>query len=149
MSIASFDKLQADIKTAMKAGEKEKVKTLRVILSEVKNISSNAGKELTEDMFLQVISRGIKQRKDSFSQFKDAGRDDLAVKEESEIALLLTYQPEQLSREELEAIVKECVAESGAESKKDMGKVMKLVMPRTKGKADGKEINQIVGSLLN
>ena len=149
MSQELVDRLTADIKTAMKAGEKDKVTALRMLNSAIKDKTINAGKEVTEEIVTSVINKAIKQRVDSFEQFTEADRDDLAVKEKAELEWLKVYQPEQMDEAAVETIVKECIAEIGAESKRDMGKVMKLLMPRVKGKADGKMVNQIVMSLLS
>jgi len=149
MSQKLFDQIMADIKTAMKAGEKDKLIALRMLHSAIKDQTVNAGKEITEEVVIAVVNKAIKQRIDSFEQFTEAGRDDLAVKEKAELEWLKTYQPAQMDQAAVEAVVKECIAESGAESKRDMGKVMKLLMPKVKGKADGKLVNHVVMSLLN
>ncbi len=149
MSQELVDRLTTDIKTAMKAGEKDKVTALRMLNSAIKDQTINAGREVTEEIVTSVINKAIKQRVDSFEQFTEAGRDDLAVKEKAELEWLKVYQPEQMDEAAVEAIVKDCIAEIGADSKRDMGKVMKLLMPRVKGKADGKVVNQIVMSLLS
>jgi len=148
MGLEVFEQLQSDIKTAMKAREKEKLTALRTLHAEIKNVSVNAGKELTEEDFVAVLSRAVKQRKDSVEQFKQGGREDLAAKEQAEIELIQEYLPAQLERDAIEAIVREAIAESGASGKKEMGKVMQLVMPKVKGKADGKLVNQVVMQLL-
>ncbi len=149
MSQELVDRITEDIKTAMKAGERDKLTALRMLYSAIKDQTINAGKEITEEIVISVVNKAIKQRIDSFEQFTAAGRDDLAVKEKAELEWLKVYQPEQMDQAAVEAVVKECIAESGAESKGDMGKVMKLLMPRIKGKADGKMVNQVVMSLLS
>ncbi len=148
MGSGLMDQIMADIKSAMKAGEREKLTVLRMLHSSIKDQSVNAGLEITEEIVIAVVGKAIKQRADSIEQFKAAGRDDLVAKEQAELAWLSAYQPEQMDQSAIEAVVKECIAESGALSKADMGKVMKLLMPRVKGKADGKLVNQVVLSLL-
>jgi len=149
MAIELIDQIMADIKTAMKSGERYKLTALRMLHSAIKDQTVNAGKEITEEVVTSVVNKAIKQRIDSFEQFTEAGRDDLAVKEQAELEWLRVYQPAQMDQAAVEAVVKECIAESGAESKRDMGKVMKLLMPKVKGKADGKLVNQVVMSLLS
>jgi len=149
MGVELIDQIMADIKTAMKSGERDKLTVLRMLHSAVKDQTVNAGKEITEEIVTAVVGKAIKQRMDSIEQFSAAGRDDLVAKEQAELDWLKDYQPEQMDQAAIEVIVKECIAESGAASKADMGKVMKLLMPRVKGKADGKLVNQVVMSLLH
>ena len=148
MSQELVDQIMNDVKTAMKAGEKDKVTALRMLQSAIKDQTVNAGKEVTGEIVNAVINKAVKQRADSIEQFQAAGRDDLVAKEEAELEWLKVYQPEQMDEAAIEAVVKESIAESGAESKRDMGKVMKVLMPKVKGKADGKVVNQIVMKLL-
>ncbi len=142
------EKLQQEIKQAMKEKETVKLSTLRLLMSEIKNKEIDAGKELEEADILSIIQKAAKQRKESIEQYRKGGREELAAKEEQELRILETYLPQQLSREELEAIIKEAIAKCGATSPKEMGKVMKEVMPAVKGKADGKEVNTLVRTLL-
>jgi len=103
---------------------------------------------LTEEEELTVLTREVKQHKDSLLEFKKAGRDDLVDKLQNEIQILNTYLPEQLTEEELANVVKQVISEVGAASKADMGKVMSAVMPKVKGKADGSQVNKLVAQLL-
>jgi uncharacterized protein YqeY len=137
-----------DIKTAMKAGEKDRLQTLRSLHAQIKDATVNAGKDMTDDAVTVVIAKQIKQRADALAQFRAANREDLAVIEEAEIAILRAYQPAQLSEEEIEAFVVEAIQTTGATTKKEMGKVMAALMPKVKGKADGSIVNRIVGSKL-
>ena len=137
-----------DIKTAMKAREKDTVTTLRTIHAQIKDAGTNAGKEETDELVATVLAKAIKQRQDSVEQFKQGGRDDLVAKELREIEWPKGYQPEQMDEAAIEAIVKKAIADAGASSKQDMGGVMKLVMPQVKGRADGKLVNQTVLRLL-
>jgi hypothetical protein len=148
MSVEAFERMQADIKDAMRAHAKEKLSALRMLHAELKNISVNAGKELTDEDFVAVVTRAIKQRSESAEQYKAGGRADLAAREEAEIAWFKAYLPAQLSADEVATIIRAAIAEAGAKGKQDMGKVMKLVMPRVKGRADGKLVNGLVGELL-
>lgn len=142
------EKLTEDIKAAMKAGEKDKLLTLRSLMAQIKDATVNAGKDMTDDAVLTVLARALKQRADAFEQFTQAGRLDLAQREEAEIAILRGYQPAQLSEAEIAALVDEAIAASGAASKKEMGKVMAILMPKVKGKADGAVVNKIVAGKL-
>ena len=142
------EQIQQDIKQAMKEKDQVKLSTLRLLMSEIKNKEIDAGKELEEADILSIIQKAAKQRKESIAQYKKGGREELAAKEERELEILNSYLPQQLSKEELEAIVKEAIAKCGATSPKEMGKVMKEVMPAVKGRADGKEVNALVRSLL-
>ena len=148
MEIPAFVSLQENIKTAMRAREKEQLTALRMLHSELKNASTNAGIELTEAIFIDVVTRAVKQRRDAGQQYADAGRQDLADKEAMEVKLFARYLPAQLSRAEVETLARACVDEPGATSKRGMGQVMKLLMPKVKGQADGKMVNEIVGALL-
>jgi uncharacterized protein len=137
-----------DITAAMKAGEKEKLSTLRMLLSAAKYKEVDLKRELNDEEFQQVASTLIRQRQDSIEQFISGGRQELADKEKREIEFLKVYLPAQLNADEVRAIVKKAAAEVGASGAKDMGKLMKAVMPLVKGKADGKLVNDIVKEVL-
>ena len=143
-----YDKLMADMKSAMKAKDMMAVNAIRGIIAKAKDLTVNAGKEMTDDAVLGVIAKGVKQRDESIAQFEAAGRAELAEGEKAERAFLQKYLPAQLSEAEVSAIVKAVIAETGATSKKDMGKVMKEKMARTKGQADGKLVSRLVGAAL-
>jgi uncharacterized protein len=143
-----LDKLILDIRDCMKAGEKDRLTALRTLHANVKDATVNQGKEVTDADFATMLAKAVKQRQDSLQQFTDAGREDLAAKERAELEWLKVYQPEQLSEAQVEELVKAAIATSGAASKKEMGKVMAVLMPQVKGKADGKLVNTIVQRLL-
>jgi len=143
-----FEKLLEDIKTAMKSGDKDNLAALRMLHAQIKDATINQAKEVTDADVATVIVKAIKQRQDSVAQFQQGGRQDLADKEIKEIELFKKYQPQQLSPSEIEALVKKAVAEAGATSRKEMGKVMAALMPHVKGKADGKLVSQIVQTSL-
>ena len=145
---ALADKVRADMTAAMKAQEKERLSTLRMLQSALKNEQINAGHELSDEEAMTVIRKAVKQRQDSIEQYTNAGRTELADKEKSEMELLKTYLPAEMSEEELESGLREIIASTGAQSKKDMGKVMKEATARYKGRADGKKIQEVVGRLL-
>jgi len=146
--MAMYETLMNDMKTAMKAHDMSAVNALRGVMAKAKDLTVNAGKEMTDEAVQQVIAKGVKQREESIAQFEAAGRAELAEGEKAEMALLKKYLPEQLSEEAVVAIVKETIAAVGATSKRDMGKVMKEVMARTKGQADGKLVSRLVGAAL-
>lgn len=148
MPVEAFEKMQADIKEAMKSHAKERLIALRTLHSEIKNVSTNAGKELTDEDFIGVVTRAIKQRVEAAEQYEAGGRADLVAKEKAEVEWFKAYLPAAMGIDEVKAIIQAAIAEVGAKSKQDMGKVMKIVMPKLKGRADGKLINQLVGELL-
>jgi uncharacterized protein YqeY len=145
---ALADRVRADMTAAMKAQEKERLSTLRMLQSSLKNEQINLGHELSDEEAMTVIRKAMKQREDSIEQYTNAGRTELAGKERSEMELLKTYLPPELSEEEVEAGVREIIASTGAQSKKDFGKVMKEATARFKGRVDGKKIQEIVQRLL-
>jgi uncharacterized protein YqeY len=142
------EQIDADTKGALKAGAKEKVSTLRMLSAALKNRQIDKRGPLTEDEVLEAVRSLIKQRRDSVEQFAKGGRQDLVDKETAEIAFLEIYLPQQLSREELEHLVREAIAQSGAQGSKDMGKVMKTLIPMVGGRADGKLVSDLVKSAL-
>jgi uncharacterized protein YqeY len=148
MASAVMDQLLADIKEAMKAHASETLMALRTLHAAIKDQTVNAGVEVTDEAVASVVAKAIKQRVDAIEQFQAANRQDLVDKEQKQVELYRKYQPKQLDRAEIEALVRQCIAESGAASKKEMGKVMQLLMPKVKGCADGKLVNQVVLSLL-
>ena len=148
MASALYDKLMADMKDAMKAHNMQTVNAVRGVIAKVKDLTVNAGKEITDDVVLAVVAKGVKQREESIAQFESAGRAELAAGEKAELEFLKGYLPAQFSEAEVAEVVKATVAELGATSKKDMGRVMKEVMARVKGQADGKLVSKLVGAAL-
>ncbi len=135
--------------TAMKAKDKERLSTIRMLKSALQTEQINKGDELTEEEELTVLAREKKQRVESLSEFKSAGRKDLIDKLDKEISIVDHYLPEQLSEDEIRKIVQDAIAQTQASSMKDMGKVMGALMPKTKGKADGALVSSIVKEELN
>lgn len=144
------DLLTEDMKQAMKDKESGKLRlsVIRMARANIKNIEIDEKRELNDDEVLAVLVKEVKMRQDSLEEFAKAGRDELVEQAKQEIAILRKYLPEQLSDEELKALVEEAVAETGAAGPKDMGKVMAALMPKTRGRADGKRINTMVRELL-
>ncbi len=143
-----IDTIRDDLKTAMKSREAARVEVLRFLLSEVKNIGINEKKELDDGVVTQVLQKLAKQRRDGCEQFKGAGRQDLADKELAELAILEHYLPRQMSDADVEAVVRAVAGEVGATSKKDVGKVMKAVLEKLKGAAEGKRVQAAVAKVL-
>ncbi|WP_017728406.1 GatB/YqeY domain-containing protein [Halalkalibacterium ligniniphilum] len=144
-----LDRLNEDMKKAMKDKDKQKLSVIRMVKSSLQNEQIKLGHELSEDEALTVLNRELKQRKDSLHEFEKANREDLASKIRDELTVLEDYMPEQLSEEELSAVIKETITEVGAASKADMGKVMGAIMPKVKGKADGGLVNRLVQQHLS
>ncbi len=140
--------LNDDLKDAMRSKDSLRRTVLRTLLSEIANAKIAKRSDLTEEEILLVINKQSQQRKDSIEAFADAGRKDLEDKERLELELISTYLPEQLSEEEVQEIIDDVLLEVGATGPSDMGKVMGIVMPKVRGKADGKIINSIVVSKL-
>lgn len=141
--------LNEDIKKAMKARDREKLTTLRMLKSAVQNEEIAKGKELSDEDELTVLSREKKQRVESLNEFEKANREDLVEKLRNEIAIVDSYLPEQLDEEEIREIVQGTIEQTGAKSMQEMGKVMGALMPKVKGKADGGLVNSIVREELN
>jgi uncharacterized protein len=139
-----LERLNHDMKQAMKNKEKDKLSVIRMVKASIQNEQIKLGQDLSEDQELTVLTRELKQRKDSLQEFNSAGREDLVNKIQSEIEILEVYMPKQLSEEEVLQIVNETIAEVNASSKAEMGKVMGAIMPKVKGKADGTLVNKIV-----
>jgi len=141
--------LMNDMKSAMKAGEKSELGALRNLIGKIKAKQIDNGKELTTDECIKVMSSSAKQLKDSIQQYKDGGRDDLAENEAFELSIVGRYLPEKMSEDDVRAIVKKTIADVGAESMKDMGKVMGSAMQTVGGKADGSIVQKMVREELS
>lgn len=145
------EKITADLKDAMKAGETKKRDTLRLLDSAIKNVEIEKQKRetgLSDEEILEVIGRAVKQRLDSIKQFEEGGRPELAEGEKEELTILMPYLPEQLSEDAITEIAKEVINSSGAKSPADLGKVMGQIMAKVKGKADGNVVREIAKKIL-
>jgi len=142
------EQVRADLTAAMKARDAEKTSTLRMLQSAFKYAQIETGHELGDDEALAVIRKAVKQRLDSIEQYTKGNRPELADKERREMDILKTYMPPELSDDEIESGLREIIASTGAQSKKDMGKVMKEATARYKGRVDGKKIQEIASRLL-
>jgi uncharacterized protein YqeY len=136
------------MKNAMRDGDAHRRDTLRMALAAVQNAAKDKREDLTDEETLAVLTRQVKTRRESIQAYADAGRDDLAAKEQAEIDVLQPYLPAQLSEDEVRALVDEAIAATGASSPGDMGRVMGALMPRVKGRADGKLVSSIVNETL-
>jgi uncharacterized protein YqeY len=142
------ERIRADLTESMKARSADRTSTLRMLQAALKNEQINVGHELSDEEVMSVIRKAVKQRLDSIEQYDKANRPELAAKERSEMDLLKTYLPPELSEADLEKGIREIIASTGAQSKKDIGKVMKEATLRFKGRADGKKIQEIASRLL-
>jgi len=142
------ERIDADVKDALKSGAKDKVSTLRMLNAALKNKQIDKRRSLTEEEIIESIRSLIKQRKDSIEQFAKGGRQDLVDKETAEVVVLEAYLPQSLSHEELESMVRQAIAQTGAQGAKDMGKVMKALLPIVGGRADGKLVSELVKNSL-
>ena len=146
--MAIKDKLQDDLKDAMRQKDTIRKNVVQLIKAGVLQVEKDNKVTLDDEGVLAVIAKQLKQRRDSLPDYEKSGRDDLIAQLKREMELLMEYLPAQLTREELTEIVKNAIAETGASTVKDMGKIMAAVMPKTAGRADGKEINLIARELL-
>jgi len=149
MSEPIYQQVVADVKTAMKARDKKRLSALRLMMSEFKRVEVDERIEIDNTRALVILDKMTKQRKDSFTQFSDAGRDDLAEIEAFEMAVINEYLPQGLTGEEISQLVADAVSESGASSMQDMGKVMAILKPQMQGRADMSEVSALVKQQLS
>ena len=143
-----MEQLTADMKDAMKKGEKERLSVIRLVRGAVRQAEIDGKKTLNDDESLNILAKEVKMRRDSIEEFERGKRTDLVEKTKAEIDILMPYLPAQLSPNEVKELAEKAAAEVGAATAKDMGKVMGVLMPRLKGRADGKIVNEIVRALL-
>lgn len=142
------EKLTGDLKDALKSGDKDRVSILRMVKSSIKNLEIEKRVPLNDDEISAILRTFVKRAKEAIDQFSSAGRTELAEKETRELSIIQDYLPKELDEEEVRAIIKNAIDESGAEGVRDMGKVMKAVMVKSKGQVDGKRANQLVKEML-
>lgn len=142
------ERIEADLKAAMKAGEKLKVSTLRMVNAALKNERIDRGRDLEEDEVIGVVAKAQKQRREAEEQYREGGRDELAEKEASEAEILQAYLPDPLPEEELDELIEGAIAETGATGMKDMGAVMGRVMAEARGRVEGAEVSRRVKARL-
>lgn len=144
MEAPTWVQLNEDMKAAMRAKDAEKLQTIRMLIAALKNLKIELRRDVTEEEITDLLATEVKKRRDAIRLYTEGNRPELAAKEESEIELIQNYLPKQLTDDEVAAMVDEAIAQSGAASKKDMGKVMGIVVPQTKGRFDGSKIKDIV-----
>lgn len=142
------EKLKQDMIEAMKAKDKDRLTTIRMIKGDLDKEHIDKKREINDDLLIEVVNRGIKQRKDSIAEFEKGGREDLIEKTQAEIDILKSYLPEQLSEEEILSIIDEAFQLVNPEGPRDMGKIMKEVQPKLKGRADMKHVSELIKSKL-
>lgn len=142
------DQIQADMKSAMRAGEKARLATIRLILAAIKQVEVDTRKDLSDSDVVAILDKMVKQRRESIEQFKQADRQDLATKEEAELAIINEYLPTPLSDEEISAAVEQALQQTSASSMKDMGAVMAVLKPQLQGRADMGKVSQLVKAKL-
>lgn len=143
------EKLQADLKNAIRSGDNLQKSTLRMVISSVRMAELDKGRELNDAETIAILQKEVKSRQESIADARQAGREDLVNEAEEEIEVLQEYLPQPFTDAELEALAREAIAEAGAESPREMGSVMKLLMPRLEGRATGQEASRVVQKLLS
>jgi uncharacterized protein YqeY len=143
------ERLQADLKAAMKAGQNEVRDTLRLVLADAQRKEVDQGRDLDDEGFLAVLQKAVKSREDSIEQYTAAGRDDLAARERTEVDVIRRYLPEPLSDDDVHTIVRETIERLGVTSRKELGQVMKAVLAEYKGRVDGKRVQAKAAELLD
>lgn len=143
-----MEELRNKLKEAMKSSDEVRVRTLRLLISSIKNAEIEKGRELTEEEFSDIVLKEVKKRKEAIEMYEQGQRKDLADEERRELAILEEFLPKQLSEDEIKKMVVEAIDSVGASGPKDLGKVMSVLMPKLKGKADGKLVNKIVREFL-
>lgn len=147
-SMTLQQRLEAAMRDAMRARDEQRTQTLRMAMAAAQNLRIARGRDLTDDDVVDVLTKQVKQRRESIAMYRDAGRDDRAATEEAEAAILAEFLPEQLSEGEIEEMAREAIAATGASSPKDMGRVMGQLSPQTRGRADGRVVSDVVRRLL-
>lgn len=143
-----FERIDKDIIVALKAGEKDRLTLLRGLKSDLKYAKLDKGDDLTDSEAIDVLAYQAKKRRDSIEQFEKGGREDLVAKERAELEIITTYLPKQMSEDELREIIAAAIAEAGVDSPAQIGAVMKIVMPKVKGVADGKLVSKLATEIL-
>jgi len=143
-----LERLTADLKESLRQGDKLRSSVIRLAKAAIHNAEIAKGRPLEEGEVLEVLSRQVKQRRESITEFEKAGREDLLSKEKAELSILLEYLPQQLSREEIAAAVRQVIQEVGAQGPRDKGRVMGKLMPQLRGKAEGRLVSEVVDELL-
>ena len=141
-------RIESAMRDSMRAGDGLRTQTLRMVMAAAHNVKIARGRDLTDEDIVDVLTKQVKQRRESIAMFRDGGREERAAAEEAEAAILAEFLPQQLTEAEVESLVRQAIAESGASTQGEMGRVMGLVAPRTKGRADGRMVSEVVRRLL-
>lgn len=141
-------RIESAMRDSMRAGDALRTQTLRMVMAAAHNVKIARGRDLTDEDVVDVLTKQVKQRRESITMFRDGGREERAAAEEAEAAILAEFLPEQLAEAEVESLVRQAISESGASTPGEMGRVMGLVAPRTKGRADGRMVSEVVRRLL-
>jgi uncharacterized protein YqeY len=147
-SLTLQQRLESAMRDSMRARDEQRTQTLRMAMAAAHNQRIARGRDLTDEEVVDVLTKQVKQRRESIAMFRDAGREDRAAAEEAEAAILAEFLPEQLSEDEIVSLARAAIAETGASSPSDMGRVMGTLSPRTKGRADGRVVSDVVRRLL-
>jgi uncharacterized protein YqeY len=147
-SLTLQQRLESAMRDSMRARDEQRTQTLRMAMAAAHNQRIARGRDLTDEEVVDVLTKQVKQRRESIAMFRDAGREDRATAEEAEAAILAEFLPEQLSEDEIVSLARAAIAETGASSPSDMGRVMGTLSPRTKGRADGRVVSDVVRRLL-
>ena len=142
------DRIESAMRDAMHARDAQRTQTLRMVMAAAHNVKIARGRDLTDDDVVDVLTRQVKQRRESIAMFRDAGREEKAAAEEAEAAILVEFLPQQFTEDEVTSLVRAAIAETGASSPADLGRVMGRVSPQTKGRADGRLVSEVVRRLL-
>ena len=142
------DRIESAMRDSMRARDEQRTQTLRMAMAAAHNQKIARGRDLTDDEVVEVLTKQVKQRRESIAMYRDAGREDRAASEEAEAAILAEFLPEQLSEAEIESLARAAIAETGAASPADLGRVMGRLSPQTKGRADGRLVSEVVRRLL-
>jgi uncharacterized protein YqeY len=142
------ERIESAMRDAMRARDEQRTQTLRMAMAAAHNQRIARGRDLTDEEIVEVLSRQVKQRRESIAMYRDAGREDRAAAEEAEAAILGEFLPQQLTEEEIATLVRTAIAETGASSPADLGRVMGRLSPQTKGRADGRVVSDVVRRLL-
>jgi uncharacterized protein YqeY len=147
-SLTLQQRLESAMRDSMRARDEQRTQTLRMAMAAAQNQRIARGRDLTDEEVVDVLTKQVKQRRESIAMFRDAGREDRAAAEEAVAAILAEFLPEQLSEDEIVSLARAAIAETGASSPSDMGRVMGTLSPRTKGRADGRVVSDVVRRLL-
>lgn len=149
MTAALKDRITDDMKSAMRAKDKDRLQTIRLILAAIKQQEVDTREEVNEEGILQILNKLVKQRRDSIKQFNDAGRDDLSAIEEAEVLIIQEYLPTPLTDDEISSLIDEAIQQTGASSMKEMGKVMGIIKSKAEGRADMGKVSGLIKSKLS